>query len=143
MLPGTAHILHVSLVALSVGGDGRTAAQVVLAAVRPDDAGADTADRFDWQAAVAAADRLATYLDSPGDAELRAEGNTWIVCEHHEDWAVVSGSDAELVSAKYRAAVPAVCHAGSGGWCHRDVEGDSFGFAVVVPRVAFQGERDR
>jgi hypothetical protein len=72
-------------------------------AVAPaDDAGASTADRYDWQAAMAAADGLALYLDALGDGELRADSDGRIVCEHHEDWVVVRGGDAELVSAKHR-----------------------------------------
>jgi hypothetical protein len=69
----------------------------------PDDAGASTADRYDWQAAMAAADGLALYratLDASG--RLPPDHNCRIVCEHHEDWALVKGDDAELVSAKHR-----------------------------------------
>jgi len=56
-----------------VGGETATAAQVVLAAPPADDTGASTADRYDWQASMAAADGLALYLDALGDGELRAD----------------------------------------------------------------------
>ncbi|RPK84311.1 hypothetical protein EES47_23630 [Streptomyces sp. ADI98-12] len=52
---------------------------------------------------MATADSLSLYetaLDSNG---LLAEDNTCrIVCERHEDWAVVVDDDVELVSAKHR-----------------------------------------
>jgi hypothetical protein len=67
-----------------------------------DDAGASTADRYDWQAAMAAADGLALYLDALDDGKLWGADDARIVCEHHEDWVVVRGDDAELVSAKHR-----------------------------------------
>jgi hypothetical protein len=79
-----------------------TAAEAVLSAIPPDDSGASTADRYDWQAAMAAADALGLYLNALEDGRLRDGDDTRIVCEHHEDWAVVRGADAELVSAKHR-----------------------------------------
>jgi hypothetical protein len=67
-----------------------------------DDAGAETADRFEWQAIMAAADGLALYLQAV-DAEGRITDDTSrIVCERHEDWVLVRGDDAELVSAKHK-----------------------------------------
>jgi hypothetical protein len=89
-------------VSLGPGEQAATAAEVVVAVAPADDAGASTADRYDWQAAMAAADGLALYLDALGDGELRADSDGRIVCEHHEDWVVVRGGDAELVSAKHR-----------------------------------------
>ena len=47
---------YISLVVSGAGGEVFTAAQVVLIATPADDAGASTADRYDWQAAMAAAD---------------------------------------------------------------------------------------
>ena len=79
-----------------------TAAQAVLTATPADDAGASTADRYDWQAAMAAADGLALYLDALREGTLPADEDGRIVCEHHEDWAVIRGADAELASAKHR-----------------------------------------
>lgn len=76
--------------------------EAVLAAVPPDDAGAETADRYEWQAAMAAANGLALYFDAMQDGQLAGADNTRIVCEHHEDWVVVKGDYAELVSAKHR-----------------------------------------
>jgi hypothetical protein len=71
--------------------------------VPPDDAGASTADRYDWQAAMAAADGLALYRDALDDTGQLAVGfDGRIVCEHHEDWVAVQGDDAELVSGKHR-----------------------------------------
>jgi hypothetical protein len=93
---------YVSWVSSGAGEQAATAAQVVLATAPADDAGASTADRYDWQAAMAAADGLALYLDALDDGKLRAGEDARIVCEHHEDWVVVRGDDAELVSAKHR-----------------------------------------
>ena len=56
--------LYISVVSSGTGEEAATAAQVVLAATPADDAGASTADRYDWQAAMAAADGLALYLDA-------------------------------------------------------------------------------
>lgn len=62
---------------------------VALVALTPpsDDSGAETYDRYDWQAAMAAAHVVvAMYLaalesgsDAPG-----TQGH--LICEHHEDW---------------------------------------------------------
>jgi hypothetical protein len=93
---------YVSWVSSGAGEQAATAAQVVLATAPADDAGASTADRYDWQAAMAAADGLALYLDALSEGKLRADADGRIVCEHHEDWVVVRGDDAELVSAKHR-----------------------------------------
>jgi hypothetical protein len=110
-------------VSSGVGEQAATAAQVVLAATPADDAGASTADRYDWQAAMAAADGLALYLDALGEGELLVGDDGRIVCEHHEDWVVVRGDDAELVSAKHREPAYGVFTtvgqlAGDGGLAH-------------------------
>jgi hypothetical protein len=84
------------------GEDASFAAEAVLAVSPPDDAGAETADRYEWQATMAAADGLALYFDAMQDGQLAGADNTRIVCEHHEDWVVVRADYAELVSAKHR-----------------------------------------
>jgi hypothetical protein len=77
--------------------------EAVLGSPPPDDAGAETADRYEWQAAMAAADGLALYLDAlDSDGRLVDDGGCRVVCEHHEDWCRVQGVNAELVSAKHR-----------------------------------------
>lgn len=80
-----------------------TAAQVVLAVPAGDDAGARTADLYDWQAAMAAADGLRMFADAMDtDGQLAPGASGSIICEHHEDWTVLNDSIAELVSAKHR-----------------------------------------
>ena len=86
-------------------GAGRelSAAEVLLATAPPDDAGAQTDDRYHWQAAMAAADCLSLYRDAVGsDGSLRGDCADRIVCEWHEDWVVMSQDEVELVSAKHR-----------------------------------------
>lgn len=51
---------------------------------------------------MAAADGLSLYLSALVDGQLRDVEDARIVCERHEDWAVVRGTDAALVSAKHR-----------------------------------------
>lgn len=67
----------------------------------PDDVGAETADRYDWQALTAAVDCLASVAASPlaGNA---IRDDICIVCEHHEDYIVCIGDSIQLVSAKHR-----------------------------------------
>ena len=79
-----------------------TPAQILVATPQPDDAGAETNDRYDWQAALATVHILSAYFDLlgggqvvPNDAALE------LICEHHEDWAITDGHDAEIVSAKH------------------------------------------
>ncbi|WP_159040777.1 hypothetical protein [Streptomyces sp. XY593] len=80
-----------------------TAAQLVVTVPQPDDSGANTLDRYDWQAAMAAADGLQLYLKSLGaEKRLRADEDRRILCEFHEDWVAIQGDDAELVSGKHR-----------------------------------------
>lgn len=85
--------------------DGGNAAAALRLTAPPDDAGAETADRFDWQAAMAAADVLSAYLQvlerrSDGLDQMTVEFE--LICELHEDWALVSAPDAEIVSAKHK-----------------------------------------
>ncbi|MGW0314712.1 hypothetical protein [Streptomyces flavidovirens] len=80
-----------------------TAAELVVTVPQPDDAGANTLDRYDWQASMAAADGLQMYLDALGpDKRLRDDEGRRILCEYHEDWVALDGDTAELVSAKHR-----------------------------------------
>lgn len=81
-----------------------SASDLIIATPSPDDVGAATADRFEWQAAMAAADGLSMLLQSleviPQDTESLIRD---IICEHHEDWVVRAGPDSvEIVSAKHR-----------------------------------------
>ncbi len=71
----------------------------------PDDAGAETADRYEWQAMMAAADVLGIYfeqLDETG--AVVAGGQFTIFCEHHEDWSFATGDGTEIISGKHREA---------------------------------------
>mgnify|MGYP000023447537 CR=1 FL=1 len=69
----------------------------------PDDAGAQTADRYEWQAMVATADALSLYFKSLGDdGVLNPTADGTLICEHHEDWALIEGTVAEIVSGKHR-----------------------------------------
>lgn len=88
---------------MEVNAETATARQLFLSVPQPDDSGADTLDRYDWQAAMAAADGLRLYLDDlqDGGGPPEAEGSR-VVCEYHEDWAVVRGEAVEIVSAKHR-----------------------------------------
>ncbi|WP_406442741.1 hypothetical protein OHB00_41135 [Streptomyces sp. NBC_00631] len=82
---------------------GPTAVELFWTVPQPDDAGAQTADLFDWQAAMATAEWLSLYETALDSDDLLAADNTCrIVRERHEDWAVVVGDDGELVSAKHR-----------------------------------------
>ncbi|MEY9860820.1 hypothetical protein ABH935_006457 [Catenulispora sp. GAS73] len=85
-------------------GDARLSAAELVMMVEPlDDDGADAADRFDWQAATAAADCLALYLAAlDHDGRLAENEDRRIVCERHEDWVPIHGDDAEIVSGKHR-----------------------------------------
>ncbi|WP_180685300.1 hypothetical protein [Streptomyces gossypiisoli] len=88
---------------MDANATGPTAVELFWTVPQSDDAGAQTADLFDWQAAMATADGLSLYetaLDS--DGLLAADNTCRIVCERHEDWAVVVDDDVELVSAKHR-----------------------------------------
>ena len=74
----------------------------MLSAEPEDDAGAQTADRYEWQAAMAAADALSLYRDTSKTAGRPSDYDAGIICEHHEDWVVVVAGEAELVSGKHR-----------------------------------------
>lgn len=79
--------------------------EILRATSPPDDAGAETADRYEWQAMMATADVLALYFESVDDTGALVEGAHFsVLCEHHEDWSVVSGGTSEIVSGKHREA---------------------------------------
>lgn len=81
------------------GGSGASVpAQILVATVPPDDAGAETLDRFEWQCAMATADVLALYEQSLSGSCHDAHE---LICEHHEDWSLRGETDAEIVSAKH------------------------------------------
>ncbi|MFF0890584.1 hypothetical protein [Streptomyces sp. NPDC003456] len=80
-----------------------SARQAFLSLPQLDDSGADTLDRYNWQASMAAADGLRLYLDAlDGDGRPSQDRDSRIVCEYHEDWAAIDGDAVELVSAKHR-----------------------------------------
>ncbi|MBY8863543.1 DUF4297 domain-containing protein [Nocardia sp. CA2R105] len=77
----------------------------LAAVVQLDDAGATTADLYEWQAAMAAADGLSLYRDALDEQGLLDPTcDDYILCEWHEDWVVCSGDAMELVSGKHRSA---------------------------------------
>lgn len=85
------------------GGDFTVAGAALRAVVPPDDAGAETLDRYEWQAMMATADLLALYYDA---LSLGLDPSTVIdcglVCEYHEDWSWVRAADMQLVSGKHK-----------------------------------------
>jgi hypothetical protein len=87
---------------LKASESGTSAAELVVTIAPTDDAGAHTADLYEWQAVMAAADGLRMYFDAldAGGRLVGGDGRR-ILCERHEDWVVLCGADAELVSAKH------------------------------------------
>lgn len=84
-------------------GDGvRTAAETVRTTAPSDDAGAETADRYEWQAAMATADALACYLRTLDPNTSATATDLALICELHEDWVLIDGVEAEIVSAKHK-----------------------------------------
>lgn len=88
--------------ATSRAAAGKTAAYLVESVPQLDDSGANTADRYDWQAAMAAADGLALYHAALEDGQLQPDCNDRVLCEWQEDWICFSDAGVELVSAKHR-----------------------------------------
>ena len=89
---------------MTVVKSGDTPGEILRTTVAPDDVGAETADRYRWQAMMATADVLAVYhLVCSGDLTIDGAGVA-LICEHHEDWAIVMPETAEIVSAKHREA---------------------------------------
>lgn len=76
----------------------------LAAAAPPDDAGAETFDRYEWQAMMATVDLLGLYLDAVEDSgrNPRDVGDCGLVCEYHEDWARVKCGEVQLVSGKHK-----------------------------------------
>lgn len=77
---------------------------VLLTATPTDDAGAQTLDRYEWQAMMATVDLLGLYMDAV-DGEGRDPRNVTdcgLVCEYHEDWARVINGEVQLVSGKHK-----------------------------------------
>jgi len=61
-----------------------TAAQVVVATPVGDDAGARTADLYDWQAAMAASDGFRMFADALDDqGHLRQDATGQVICGNH------------------------------------------------------------
>lgn len=79
-----------------------SAVELVVSTLQPDDSGAETADRYDWQAAMAAAHGLRLLYDALSNGPLSEAPFCRIICELHEDWVVCVDDDAELVSGKHR-----------------------------------------
>jgi hypothetical protein len=76
---------------------------LVVSTAQPDDSGVETPDRFDWQAAMAAAHGLRLLFQAlDDDGRFSDSPYSRIICEWHEDWVVCVGDDAELTSAKHR-----------------------------------------
>ena len=85
--------------------NGVTPEEILRATPPPDDAGAETADRYEWQAMMATADVLSIYFESLDENGALNDGALFsILCEHHEDWSVVSNGATEIVSGKHREA---------------------------------------
>lgn len=83
--------------------NGDTPIASLLALPQSEDAGAQTADRYEWQAAMATADALALHFQFlNGEFNGVDSAQIQIICEFHEDWVVQIGARAELVSAKHR-----------------------------------------
>lgn len=83
--------------------DQTTSEHILRATPVPDDSGAETADRYEWQAMMATADVLALYFETLDKTGGVTSGSSFtMLCEHHEDWSVASGENTEIVSGKHR-----------------------------------------
>lgn len=76
----------------------------VLRAAEPaDDSGAETFDRYEWQAMLATVDLLGLYVDAlAAGIDPRTVSDCGLICEYHEDWACVVRGEVELVSGKHK-----------------------------------------
>jgi hypothetical protein len=81
---------------------GASPEQILRATPAPDDAGAETADRYEWQAMMATADILSAYFKMLNAERAIEDCSVTLICEHHEDWAVLVDGEVEIVSAKHR-----------------------------------------
>lgn len=80
-----------------------TLGSVLGAATPDDDAGAETFDRYEWQAMMATVDLLSMYMDAlVTDCDPSTVIDCGLVCEYHEDWARVLHGEVELVSGKHK-----------------------------------------
>lgn len=95
-------MVYVGWVSGDFGATDASAAQLVITVDPEDDAGAETADWYEWQVVMAAADGLALYVQALDANGRITDDESRIVCERHEDWVVLQGQDAELVSAKHK-----------------------------------------
>ncbi len=85
---------------MQYGLEGMDPITLMASVPQLDDAGANTADRYDWQAAMAAADGLALLLRTlVAGSDL---SSAKVVCELHEDWSLISSDGIEVVSGKHR-----------------------------------------
>lgn len=90
---------------MTATAEGPTPEEILRVTPPPDDAGAETADRYEWQAMMATADILAICFESLGDSGVLNDGAHFsVLCEHHEDWSIVSAGRTEIVSGKHREA---------------------------------------
>ena len=80
---------------MTAEGNGSPPEDVLRETAPPDDAGAETADRYEWQAMMATADILAIYFEQLDDVGALAEG-------------AMSRSSFALDATKSRPAIPAV-----------------------------------
>ncbi len=87
-----------------------------------DDAGAQTASRYEWQACMAAVDALGLIMQRSNESTKTVNDRTFIVCEHHEDYVVQCDETIELVSVKHRDASKGAWTLATlttdGGLCH-------------------------
>lgn len=83
--------------------NSENAVKVLLELPPSDDSGAQTADRYDWQAAMATADALALQFQCIDGVYSEVDSSKiQIICEFHEDWIIQIDQQVELVSAKHR-----------------------------------------
>lgn len=90
---------------MAATADAAELGSVLKSTQPPDDSGAETADRYEWQAVMAAADVLSLYFRCLDEDGALIEGAQFeVLCEHHEDWSILETDGAELVSGKHREA---------------------------------------
>lgn len=87
--------------ACTLGEEERLSVPAPLFVHAPDDVGAETADRYDWQALTAAVDCLA-WISVRSSKDSGPATDVRLICEHHEDYILCVGNGIELVSVKHR-----------------------------------------
>lgn len=80
----------------------------------PDDGGTIAEANLHWQAAAAAGDALRLLWQCEGGETHVDIESIQLVCEHHEDYAVICGTELELVSVKHRELT-------SGAWTYAEL----------------------